>query len=69
MFVDLKEVVPDPIKGNPDVVCELEFSRLDCERGFIEAQDREQAMLAMLTGDDTLRTWLYNGGWEWSAGV
>ena len=54
MFCDLKEVVPDPIKGNPDVHCEIEFSRLDAERGFIESQDREQAMLAMLTGDETL---------------
>ena len=40
MFVDLKEIVPDPIKGNPDVVCEIEFSRLDAERGFIESQVR-----------------------------
>ena len=54
MFMDLKEVVPDPIKGNPDVAFRVEFSRLDAERGFIESQDRETAMLAMLTGDEEL---------------
>lgn len=54
MFVDLKEVVLDPIKGMPDIDCHLELSRLDAERGFVESQDRDQAMLAMLTGDADL---------------
>ncbi len=54
MFVELKELVLDPIRGNPDINVYYELSRLDAERAFIEAQDREQAILAMLTGDKQL---------------
>ena len=54
MFVEMKELVPDPIRGNPDINVYYELSRLDAERAFIEAQDREQAILGMLTGDKQL---------------
>ena len=54
LFCDLKEVVLDPIRGNPDINVAYELSRLDAERCFVEAQDRDQAILGMLTGDEAI---------------
>ena len=54
LFVDLKEMVDNPIAGLPMIECNVELSRMDAERGFIEAQDRGEAMLAMITNDEKL---------------
>ena len=48
MFCDLKEIVLDPIRGNPDIETAYELSRLDAEKAFVEAQDREQVRKAAL---------------------
>ena len=51
LLVDLKVVVDNPIVGEKPLTYVIELSRMDVERGFIESQDRDEAMLAIITGN------------------
>lgn len=50
LLVDLKVVVDNPITGEKPLTYLIELSRMDVERGFIEAQDKDAALQAIITG-------------------
>ena len=50
LLVDLKVVVDNPITGEKPLTYLIELSRMDVERGFIESQDRDEALTAIITG-------------------
>jgi hypothetical protein len=54
LFIDKKIMVDNPISGEKMIECNVELSRVDGERAFIESQDGAEAMLAMITGDEKL---------------
>ena len=54
LLVDLKVVVDNPIVGEKPLTYVIELSRMDVERGFIESQDRDAALTAIITGNNSL---------------
>ena len=54
LLIDLKIVVDNPVVGMEPLKYTVELSRMDVERGFIESQDKEEALLAIVTGNNKL---------------
>ena len=54
LLLDLKVVVDNPVVGEKPLVYNVELSRMDVERGFIESQDRDEALEAIVTGNVSL---------------
>jgi len=51
LLLDIKCVVENPVTGERPLIYMIELSRMDVERGFIESQNREEALEAIVSGN------------------
>ena len=52
MIVQLKVVVDNPVSRERPLTYDIELSRMDAERGFVESQEQEETLLAVISGGE-----------------
>ena len=52
MIVHLKVVVDNPVSKERPLSYDIELSRMDAERGFVESQEQEETLLAVISGGE-----------------
>ena len=50
LIVDMKVTVANPVTKERPLSYAVELSRMDIERGFVEAQEQEESLLAVISG-------------------